>query len=786
MLRVTGTAGWGLLGALAAMAVAAAVEAQSVPAYAEEGDSADQFGSSVLIDGSRIVVGPFANVRDHVYLYELGSTGWNRTAQFRQRSQMLTGDRGARPIALSGDYIAIGYYLTDVLGVARAGEVAVSERSPGGWSAVTTLTSPAAYVDERFGGSVAFDGNLLLIGAPSLNNVDPGRAYIYERTGPAAWTLRASLTPSDGVANDRFGWGVWWANGRALVFALNHRPNTSAPRGAIYVFAQNGAQWQQVQKVQVGTSALDVAQDLMVGVTTAGQVQAWQETGGQWTGPQTIGAFTPAAPPNDLALHRGATDRIVISQGAAASVWVAERSAGGNWSTPTSVDVLGAAAGLSVNVSTSGDRFVVGNPGLTVNRLSQVGETRVFRYSGAAALPESTLRNTAGFLGDRAGSVIAGSGDYVLVAADGTDVAAGGTTRRDVGTVFVYQRTPSLWARVAELSPSDQIALMNFGLFADLRGNLAVVGSRASLDGLVRGRLHVFRRDGLQWNRICEIEPPAPGATEFFDVRTDGSFIVARSFTTANRFDAWQVDPSGSCVAAGEAISIPTPLGPSLGQAYDIADGLLALVDNRSNAVDQIRLLRYQAGVWQQQSVITDLAPTLPADASPFAIRMRDAATVAVQLSLATATGSSVPLQVHSETGGTWTRLVSISEVDRSWSRVAWAGNTLVASDIDLRQGIDSSGRARVFEAPSYLQTAVLTASGLTYGEGNCFAVGAANDAIFIGCPQQNGPNGRRSGGIHQFIRAPGRGAGASWTPVGLLQVPPGNDILQDGFEPVP
>ena len=93
--------------------------------------------------------------------------------------------------------------------------------------------------DDRFGASVAMDGDLLVVGAPqdlfAFGNFGQGAAYVFDDQGVQV----AKLVASDGVVGDRFGGAVAIRDGLVVVGANLHDEG----RGAVYLFdAQSGAQ----------------------------------------------------------------------------------------------------------------------------------------------------------------------------------------------------------------------------------------------------------------------------------------------------------------------------------------------------------------------------------------------------------------------------------------------------------------------------------------------------------------------------------------------------------------
>ena len=97
--------------------------------------------------------------------------------------------------------------------------------------------------DNRFGESVALDDNTLAIGVSrNYKLTDSGRVYVFVRSG-TTWIQQQELVASDGEAGDRFGYSVA-LDGDTLLIA--------SPLKGAYVFVRSGITWSQQQKLGSG------------------------------------------------------------------------------------------------------------------------------------------------------------------------------------------------------------------------------------------------------------------------------------------------------------------------------------------------------------------------------------------------------------------------------------------------------------------------------------------------------------------------------------------------------
>ena len=200
--------------------------------FASDGVPGDNFGFSVAISGDRALVGAFADdsFRGSAYVYDLGSGVWTPRPRIRG-AKVIPGDRFGRSVALSGDRALVGADEGGVGGNA-GGAAFVFERTGSQWAQRRRLVAsdrPPNFPDrwdERFGGAVALDGDVAVVGA-QFARVDPtdttspaerGAAYAFAFVD-GAWRETAKRTASDWATNDRFGSAVALSGGIALVGA---------------------------------------------------------------------------------------------------------------------------------------------------------------------------------------------------------------------------------------------------------------------------------------------------------------------------------------------------------------------------------------------------------------------------------------------------------------------------------------------------------------------------------------------------------------------------------------
>lgn len=182
------------------------------------------FGWSVAVSGSTAVVGApnGASGPGAAYVFTRTGTSWSQQAELTAPGGAVSDDFGYS-VAVSGS--------TVVVGAPGADAGYVFARSGTTWSQqaeLTTLSSPAG---AQFGRSVAVSGPTAVVGAVVLPTPDNGAAYMFARSG-ASWSQEAELTsPGGGVVGDGFGTSVAVSGPTAVIGA----PYAGASTGAAYV-----------------------------------------------------------------------------------------------------------------------------------------------------------------------------------------------------------------------------------------------------------------------------------------------------------------------------------------------------------------------------------------------------------------------------------------------------------------------------------------------------------------------------------------------------------------------
>lgn len=145
------------------------------------------------------------------YVYERADGSW------RQQAKLAASDRDSEDafgatLTIAGDRALVGApFDEDPNGspgtVRGGGSVYVFERANGSWDQVDKFAAEDGDSEDLFGGTIAYDGETALVGAPgddSPNGKKAGSAYVFAPSD-TGWQQRAKLAPNDGDADDAFG-----------------------------------------------------------------------------------------------------------------------------------------------------------------------------------------------------------------------------------------------------------------------------------------------------------------------------------------------------------------------------------------------------------------------------------------------------------------------------------------------------------------------------------------------------------------------------------------------------
>ena len=202
----------------------------------------DDFGVSVAISGTRVVVGSQertgSTITGAAYVYDMSNA--NPTVPIVTLNNPRPGVHvfGAA-VAIAGSRVVVGATGSDeavyVYDVASASPT----------TAVTTLTNPTptSYPIEYFGGSVAISGTRVIVGATGddVGAQNAGSAYVFDLSGAQPNAPIATLNNPNPQEWGGFGGAVAISGTRVVVAAAGHDSPPAYDAGYAYVYDVAGA-----------------------------------------------------------------------------------------------------------------------------------------------------------------------------------------------------------------------------------------------------------------------------------------------------------------------------------------------------------------------------------------------------------------------------------------------------------------------------------------------------------------------------------------------------------------
>jgi FG-GAP repeat len=195
------------------------------------------FGSGVALssDGATALIGADASSNGEAYIFTRSGSTWTQASHFQNSDpQCCIGSFGFS-VAFSGNLALVGDPNMVVGGNGAAGAVYVFDISnPSSPVQDAKIPDPAGLYEDFFGASVALSGNIALIGQPGGTN----HAYVYDLSTPASPVQDAQISPPDGGAAAEFGNSVALSSdaGTALIGAFYQAEGGVTYSGAAYVF----------------------------------------------------------------------------------------------------------------------------------------------------------------------------------------------------------------------------------------------------------------------------------------------------------------------------------------------------------------------------------------------------------------------------------------------------------------------------------------------------------------------------------------------------------------------
>lgn len=262
-------------------------------------DNGDGFGSAIVANGDRVLIGaPFeasdasgVNGDDGnnslanagaAYLFEPNESGSYAQHSYLKASNPTSGtdNQFGNAVAISGTTIAVAAWREDSAATGVNGEendtsapnsgaVYLFEAEvDGDWSQAAYLKASNTGQDHNFGTAIALDGDTLVVGAPGENTTEQGSGavYIFVRDDSGDWTQEALLKSVVVGLDDAFGSQVVLVGDLLAVGAPGERSDAmgingadinenASGAGAVYLFERTAlGTWQQIAYIKASNT----------------------------------------------------------------------------------------------------------------------------------------------------------------------------------------------------------------------------------------------------------------------------------------------------------------------------------------------------------------------------------------------------------------------------------------------------------------------------------------------------------------------------------------------------
>lgn len=268
----------------------------------------------------------------------------------------------------------------------------------------------------------------------------------------------------------------------------------------------------------------------------------------------------------------------------------------------TSAAVIQDHFGASVGIS--GDYAVVGVPNDDTDFGRDTGSLQVFLSTETGWVQHQKLFASDAGSGDRFGTTLAMSGDYLVAGAPRKDGVG-----RNSGAAYIFRRQGTEWVEQAKITSPEETPGDYFGISVAIDGNTVLVGSHRSnepkADG---GSVFVFERNGEIWNHTVKLTAPDGSNFAYFGfsigIDADTAIIGATRDDEAGR-DAGAayvfVRNQFGWALQAKLIGNNTEAEDNFGYAVDV-DGDFAIVTSPKNrGIGAAYIYRREGTIWEQK-----------------------------------------------------------------------------------------------------------------------------------------------------------------------------------------
>jgi hypothetical protein len=396
------------------------------------------------------------------------------------------------------------------------------------------VISDDGQADDLFGFRVLVSGSTAFISAPAPI-YRPGKVYVFANSG-GTWTQMQTLTatpasPPPPNWSDFFGWSLSLSGDTLIIGAPFMLDQTLGPIGAAYVFTQSGGTWTQTQEL----TASDASVTDYFGWAVA-----------QNNGTALIGANSH---------NRGANG----TEGAA-YVFV---NSGSTWTQTQELEPSDGTPGdgrqFGSSVAFDGTTMLIGAPGADYNSNGVYipGSAYVFENTGGTWGETEILAPDDGADGDQFGFAVAIAGTTLLIGAPAADIVA----NIHQGAAYVFDGSAGTFTETDKLVAADGTFYDQFGQSVAIQGAHALIGGWSHDDD------------------PNQLPPPPKAGVAYLYTASRGVWSLSNEFTASDGTDGdsfgWDVALDGTTLLIGSQGTVSgnqfqgagyfyTPTGPPI------------------------------------------------------------------------------------------------------------------------------------------------------------------------------------------------------------------------------
>lgn len=394
----------------------------------------------------------------------LSAQNWNQLIKTVASDRGLN-DRFGYSVAIDGDYAIVGAYLEDNLygsggqSYKDAGAAYILSNKSGKWTVVQKITSKDNAVEDMFGYSVSISGNIAVVGSPGKNTVITGGTVVSD-VGAAYIFENQS--------------GTWTQVNKIMASDKDGNDEFGTSVGISGDFIIVGAPYEDQALNGLTTSNKGSAYIFTKGVNGWNQLQKIQKIVGSQLSTGANFGWTVAIS-GDYAIVGAPREQVIISGSltkdvGAAYIWKKQTS--GNWSelkTLTASDRT-TADEFGNSVAISGDFAIVGamleqHNEKGADKLVAAGSAYIFEKNSDKWTQSQKIVAPDRETDDMFGVAVSISGEYTIIGAHKS------------GSAYVFRNIKGTWTHASKLVASDSNGGDMFGYAAAISGDHALVGA---------------------------------------------------------------------------------------------------------------------------------------------------------------------------------------------------------------------------------------------------------------------------------------------------------------------